>query len=58
MTPQEFFYWLQGYFELTPAGPLTHHQVTIALRHIALVEATQPAGPGVRAIKALLPMAA
>jgi len=38
MTPENFSYWLQGYFELTDDGlPLTNTQVEIIKDHLALV---------------------
>lgn len=41
MTVSEFFYWLQGFFELSfPAPTLTPMQAECILRHAELVEAT------------------
>lgn len=40
MTPENFCYWLQGYFELageTPYGSLTREQVEEVKNHLALV---------------------
>ena len=38
MKSTEFCYWLQGYFELRRGeAPLTHEQVEIIERHLALV---------------------
>lgn len=38
MTPQEFCYWLQGYFELTGhIGRLQAEQVESIKRHLAMV---------------------
>lgn len=37
MTPLQFCYWLQGYFELNPAAePLTAAQVELIKQHLAL----------------------
>lgn len=42
MSPNEFFYWLQGYFELLGAEvpPLTDHQIDCIVRHDRLVHAS------------------
>ena len=47
MTPRDFCYWLQGYFELAGAIVVANRNVlwtddirTIVLKHIALVKAT------------------
>lgn len=40
MTPQEFCYWLQGYFELSPTVPLcglTQEQAKVVRDHLQLV---------------------
>lgn len=38
MTPEQFCYWLQGYFELSPANiELGVEQTTIIKEHLALV---------------------
>ena len=37
MTAENFAYWLQGYLELAPEGPLTKEQVEIINKHLALV---------------------
>lgn len=43
MTPRDFFYWLQGYFELGTSGThldaLDARQAECIIRHAALVEA-------------------
>lgn len=41
MTPHEFFYWLQGYFEIygVDVPPLTDHQIECIIRHDRLVAA-------------------
>jgi hypothetical protein len=42
MQSNEFFYWLQGYFELMGAEtqPLTDHQIDCIIRHDRLVHAS------------------
>ena len=43
MKPEHFFYWLQGYFELSGThDPLTDKQSACILSHIELVEASGP----------------
>lgn len=37
MTPREFCYWLQGYFELSANGTLNPSQVEIVKNHLNLV---------------------
>lgn len=37
MTPQEFAYWLQGFFELSGETKLTEPQVQMIRQHLALV---------------------
>lgn len=37
MQHRDFVYWLQGYFELTPDGPLTAEQAKVIKEHLALV---------------------
>ncbi len=37
MTPRDFVYWLQGFFELEGAQELTPVQVMMIKEHIALV---------------------
>lgn len=42
MTARDFCYWLQGFFEIrgsldVPHGALTHQQVEMIRRHLALV---------------------
>lgn len=40
MKPENFFYWLQGYFELSDKYQLSSSQVGCILRHIDLVRNT------------------
>lgn len=42
MTPKEFCYWLQGYFELTNHTDLTQDQVRIVKDHLAIVFNQEP----------------
>jgi len=37
MSPENFVYWLQGYFELTHSEELTKEQVKTIKEHIGLV---------------------
>jgi len=37
MTPQEFAYWLQGYFELNDSATIDDRQAQIIKDHLALV---------------------
>lgn len=37
MKPEQFVYWLQGYFELTGSNELSEQQVGIIKDHLALV---------------------
>ena len=37
MTSRDLCYWLQGFFELSPPGPLSEHQVETIKKHLALV---------------------
>lgn len=37
MKPEQFVYWLQGYFELTSSNELSEQQVEIIKDHLALV---------------------
>lgn len=37
MTPTDFCYWLQGYFELSRAESMTDGQLKIVKEHLALV---------------------
>lgn len=37
MNPQDFCYWLQGFFELTEPRNLTEREVTIIKQHLDLV---------------------
>jgi hypothetical protein len=59
MTPENFCYWLQGYFEVqdpTNAGcdDLDHEQVGMIRKHLALVfeHVTAPAVPSSRTLTA------
>ena len=36
MTPENFVYWLQGYFELNDRDELTNEQVAIIKEHLGL----------------------
>lgn len=54
MTPRDFCYWLQGYFEIHgESGPLTSDQTEMIQRHLSLVfqHSIDPAagGPEVQA---------
>lgn len=35
--PENFFFWLQGFFELSEAKELTEKQIEIIKQHMALV---------------------
>ena len=37
MTPENFTYWLKGYFELTKSNKLTQEQVELIRKHLDLV---------------------
>lgn len=37
MTPEQFCYWLQGFFEMTGAASLTPQQVLTLRKHLNLV---------------------
>ena len=37
MTTEQFYYWLQGFFELSEAKVLTEKQVYVIKEHMALV---------------------
>lgn len=37
MTPENFAYWLQGFFELTESKELTSEQIQMIKEHLALV---------------------
>lgn len=37
MTPENFCYWLQGFFELNQAGSITPEQAGIIKNHLELV---------------------
>lgn len=37
MTSRDFCFWLQGYLEIAPAGPLTQEQVEMVRKHLSLV---------------------
>ena len=46
MTINEFFYWLQGYFEISGhTGPVSKDQCDLILRHIALVNVGRGGSP-------------
>ena len=54
MKAQEFFYWLQGYFELTGSDKISPSQAECILRHSDLVLAADKAPPlTIGAIRAL-----
>ncbi len=44
MNPQEFAYWLQGYFEISGSEELSKEQVEVVKKHLALV-LTKVTGP-------------
>lgn len=48
MTPQNFAYWLQGYFELSTAKTLDMNQVRVIRNHLNLVKKclAEPQTPG------------
>lgn len=55
MQPTEFFYWIQGYFELSSdESPLTPEQVEVIKRHAQLVHATTKSAPSVSAVEHVL----
>lgn len=65
MSPQDYFYWLQGYFELTDnhdaqgiggLGVFTPWQVACIIKHDDLVAAQQPRGEAMIKIRAVLDM--
>jgi hypothetical protein len=66
MTPQDFMYWLQGFFELTNnddlpkgiggAGVFTPWQVECVLKHSALVAANHKRGDAMLKIDTVLEM--
>lgn len=37
MTPENFCYWLQGYYEINGGGPLTKEQSAVIMDHLELV---------------------
>lgn len=37
MTPENFCYWLQGYFEISDSDSLNDHQIQEVKNHLALV---------------------
>lgn len=37
MTPENFCYWLQGYFELLNAGPKTPEKLTLTVEQVEMV---------------------
>lgn len=47
MTPEQFAYWLQGFFELSGTDQLTAAQVKMVREHLATVfhKVTPPLGP-------------
>jgi len=46
MRINEFFYWLQGYFELSGStAPLTSAQATMVMRHLDLVDVGKGGSP-------------
>lgn len=68
MSPQDYFYWLQGYFELTDnhdvpkgiggQGVFTPWQVKCIIKHDDLVAAQQPRGEAMIKIRTVLDMIA
>lgn len=54
MTPRDFVYWLQGYFELSNVPVIGDAQVECIQRHIALVRTTEPQDVIVGTIENLL----
>lgn len=57
MTPENFAYWLQGYFELRQNiidTPLTADQKSIIVNHINLVKTTTPSNFFISTIQELL----
>lgn len=57
MTPENFAYWLQGYFELRQNiidTPLTADQKSIIINHINLVKTTTPSNFFISTIQELL----
>ena len=40
MTPRDFCYWLQGYFELSAKGKIDANQIEIIKNHLAMGFAT------------------
>ena len=57
MKPTEFFYWLQGYFELSgPNSAIDSKQATTILCHIQLISENER-GAGVYKIQALAEIA-
>lgn len=52
MTPENFVYWLQGFFELTESKNLSESQVQVIKNHLALVfDKKTPVTPIVTPIK-------
>ena len=37
MTSRDFAYWMQGFLELAPPGPMSAEQVDTVRKHLALV---------------------
>ena len=54
MTPRDFVYWLQGYFELSNVPVIGDAQVECIQKHIALVRTTEPQDVIVGTIENLL----
>jgi hypothetical protein len=38
MTPENFVYWLQGYFEILSAGPKTAEKLTLTAAQVEMIE--------------------
>lgn len=51
MTPENFTYWLQGFFELTNTNELTEDQVKMIKQHLALVFKNESASINVEETK-------
>jgi len=45
MTPEQFVYWLQGFFEVTDATTVNQQQVKIIKEHLAKVFNREPTQP-------------
>lgn len=48
MTPQNFCYWAQGFFELSNADKLTAEQIKIIRNHMNLVKTCMKTKPKVK----------